>query len=189
MEEVALGTLAAGTLVSAFGKAQAGNQQATADTFNQKVATENASIAGQEATSQAAIDKVATERTEGAITAAYGAGGVDPDRGTPLDVLFDQAATGKLNQNLDLYKGEVASVGDLDQANLYGYQAQTARQAGTIGAAATILSGVGQTAFASRLPWGSPTTPPTTPSSGVNAGTGYNGPSGFYQPTVNGMVF
>ena len=166
-EMITLGSLAAGTAVSAFGKVQAGNQQATADAFNQGVARQNAQIAGEEANSQAAIDKVASERTQGNVVASYGASGVDPNRGSPLDVLFDQAATGKLNQNLDIYKGQVAAAGSTDQANLYGYQAQTARQAGTTGAIGTVLSGAGNAALASRLPWGGVSTPAARNGKGI----------------------
>ncbi|HEV2186383.1 MAG TPA: hypothetical protein VGR70_04205 [Stellaceae bacterium] len=156
-EMLALGSVAAGTAFSAFSSVNAGNQQASAYQFNQQVQQENASIVRQEAASQAAIDRQQTERTLGNVKAAYGAGGVDPNRGTPLDVMADQAMTGELTRQLDLYRGEVAATGDINQANLLGYEAQQARSAGENRAVATIFSGLGQAALTTRLPWSSPT--------------------------------
>lgn len=153
-EMLALGSVAVGTGVSAISSINAGNQQGTAYQFDQAIAKQNADLAQQQAASQAAIDKQQTERTIGTVKAAYGASGVDPDRGTPLDVMADQAMTGELTRQLDVYRGQVAATGDINQANLLGYEADQARSAGESRAIATIFGGLGQAALTSRLPWG-----------------------------------
>ena len=158
---VALGAMALGAGVNAIGAIQKGNQQQTAYNYNAAIERQNAGIATQEGQSQGLIDRQTAERQEGAITAAYGAGGVDPNRGTPLDVLFDQAATAKLNQQLDIYKANVAATSDINQAGLDIYQGNVAQRAGVTGAVGGLLSSAGQAAMLSRLPWGTSGTPNT----------------------------
>ena len=141
---VAAGASLIGSVVSATGQVQAGKEQQQADTVNAQVQRQNATIATQEAQGQAKIDKTQTERNLGAIAATYGAAGVDPTQGSPLTVMADQAATGELNRQLDLYRGSVGATSSLNQANLLTFQGQQQAIAGTTGAVGTILSGVGK---------------------------------------------
>src|SRR5579885_2558210 len=133
-----------GSAISAAGAASEGQGQAAALQTNAQIQQQNAQIA----TAQ-------TERTLGQIAASYGASGVDVTRGSPLQVMADQAATGELTRQLDLYRGAVAATGNLNQAQLYRIEAQQAQQAGQIRAGATILTGLGATARAAAPLFGS----------------------------------
>ena len=143
---VAAAASVAGSFVQATGQQQAGQEQQQADQYNAAVQRQNATIATQQAQSQAAIDKQQTERNLGQIAATYGAAGIDPTEGSPLMVMADQAATGELNRQLDLYRGSVAATSNINQANILTYQGRQAASAGTTAAAGTILSGAARVA-------------------------------------------
>lgn len=148
-EVVAIAAIAltvASTAYAAYSASQAADAQASAQRYNQQVAEQNAQIAKDQANTQAAIDKQETTRRLGQISASYGASGVQTDQGSPLDVLSDQAATGEMTKQLDLYRGKVAAAGFSSQAQLYGLEAAQTQQAGDIRAGQTILTGA-QSAF------------------------------------------
>ena len=179
---VSAGASLIGTAVSATGQVQAGQQQQQAYDYNAQVQRQNATIATQEAQGQAKIDKTQTERNLGAIAAAYGGAGIDPTQGSPLMVMADQAATGELNRQLDLYRGSVQATSSTNQANLLTYQGAAARTAGNTAAAGTILSGVARVApsVGTLFPSGGgnqSSTPPNDPTM-IATGPGYqSGPS------------
>ena len=144
---LAAGASLIGTGVQAIGQIKAGNEQATALSTNAQIQQENATIATGQAQGQAAIQKQNTEIIEGNVAAGYGAAGIDPTEGSPLDVMAGQAANGELQRQLALYTGSVGATSATNQANILTYEAGAAQRAGTTGAAGTILSGIAKTAY------------------------------------------
>lgn len=151
-----------GAGVSAIGAINAGNEQAAADRTNAAIQRQNATIQTAQAQSQSEIDKRQTEEQLGTIAAQAGASGIVAGVGSPLDVMSDQAATGELTRQLDLYRGTVAASGNLTQANLFGQQASAAQQGALYQAGGTILTGAGGAAKSASALFTSPTAPAAT---------------------------
>lgn len=149
-----------GAGLSAIGTINAGNQEAAADQTNAEIARQNAQIATADANSQAAIDKQQTEKQLGVIASQAGASGIVAGVGSPLDVMADQAATGELARQLDLYRGVVQASGNLTQANLLQQQATAAQEGALYRAGGTILTGAAASAKSAATLFD--TTTPTT---------------------------
>lgn len=107
-----------GALTSAAGSISAGNAQASAARYNAEVEQIQAGEQQSQASAQAALQAQQNKRNMGAVAAAYGAAGVDPTQGSPLEVMQDQAAQGELARQFDLYRGQVASTNALNQVAL-----------------------------------------------------------------------
>lgn len=121
------------------GQLLAGNSQGNAYDYNAAVARQNASADLE----GAAVDSEAQDRqnvqARGKTQAAYGASGVTMS-GSALDVLSDQAAQGELASQLIQYRGRLAANQQTSQATLDTYMGSTARTAGYIGAAGTLMN-------------------------------------------------
>jgi hypothetical protein len=162
---------AIGSIAGATGNVQQGKAEAQADLTNAAIQRQNAEIVKQQADAQAAIDTEQTERTLGQARAAYGASGVDVTRGSPLEVMADQAASGELTRQLDLYKGAVQATGNLAQAGLLQQEAGAAQRAGQIRGASTLLTGLAGAAR-SAVPLFSTSRPATAPQGSPGLGSG-----------------
>jgi hypothetical protein len=136
----------AGTAMSAYGQIQAGNAAEAAAQYNATIAQQQAAEKAQAAKSQAFNLSEQRRMTIGKQIAAYGASGVSPNSGTPLDVLSHTASEYERDiQYAGIEAGEATQAG-YEQAQLdlmYGKQAQTA---GWIGAGSTLFSGLGKAA-------------------------------------------
>lgn len=135
-------------ILSAYGNLYAGNAQANADQANalqqqlQGQQQRNISITKSQDLN------VQNERNAGSIRAAYGAAGVDPNSGTPLEVMSDQATHGELNRQLLLWQGLADQQTSDTQASFLHSQATAARTAGYISAAGSLASGAEKAASA-----------------------------------------
>lgn len=126
--------------VSAVGSIMQGNAQARADNYNAEVEKQNADSARAAAAAQAQQTERDNARKMGQITAAYGASGIDPNQGSPLDVMADMADEGELSKRLVLYQGEVDARAAGQRATLDTMQGKSAQTAGYISAGSTLLS-------------------------------------------------
>lgn len=148
---------AAATVISAVGQIAQGNAQASAYQYNQQFAEAQGRIQQQQAEAQAALDKQNSDRLKGEIITTYGVAGIDPGTGTPLDVLSDAAAQAELTRQTTLYRGTLARLGDLADAQLSGIYASNAATGGYIRAGSTILTGAGD--VIQNWPGSGPTVP------------------------------
>lgn len=134
----------AGTVLSAGGQVAAGNAQKAAYDANaqqeqiqgkqqRNIAIEQGQQKGRDALLRA-----------GAITAAYGAAGVDPNSGSPLEVMSDQATQGELAKQLTLWQGQAQQQSADTQASIDTMQGKAAQQAGYTSALGTLFSGLGR---------------------------------------------
>ena len=127
----------AGTALSAIGSIQSGNAQARAAEYNAQAAQNQA--AAQEAQQRRQAARV---MASGRANAA--ASGIEMD-GSPLEVMADSAANAELDALTIRYGGQVRA----DQERMRG---SMARQAGYMGAASSLLMGMGQASRGPRAP-------------------------------------
>lgn len=146
---IAAGAAAAGAAVSAVGSIRAGNDQAAASKYNALVEDQNAVAARQQAGAAAEQKDNEVTRRLADARAAFAASGVDPNSGTPLDVMADSASQGELSKRLLLYQGDLTARGLGSQANLDRITGKNAQTAGYISAAGTLLTGAGKAAGSS----------------------------------------
>lgn len=135
-------------VLSAVGNIMAGNAKANADQFN----AEQVELQGRQernvAIEKAQEQGVENERRQGAIVAAYGAAGVDPGAGSPLEVMADQATHGELNRQLMLWQGLAQQQSADSQGAVYRRQAKVDRNAGYVSALGSLASGTERLATA-----------------------------------------
>lgn len=90
-------------------------------------------------------------RIQGAQRAAYGAAGVDPNTGSPLDIQADTMYQAEADKALVRYNAELQKWGfDVEaanyraQADAYGNKATGAIIGGVLGAGSSLLTGYGE---------------------------------------------
>jgi hypothetical protein len=147
----------AGAATTAIGAEESASAQAASAKYNAQVAANNQSIANQNAQlAQATGEQKAAQQGQaaraqvGAIKAAFGASGVDPNSGSALNVQSSAAQLGELsalqiksNAAQQAYGYEAQGQGYGEEQQLSELQAQEAPIAGDISAASSILGGAG----------------------------------------------
>lgn len=133
-----------GTLFQAQGDIQGGKDRKAAYDFNaqqeQSQGTQQRNIAiaaGQQKGREA-------ELRAGAITAAYGAAGVDPNSGSPLQVMSDQATQGELARQMTIWQGVAQQQSADTQASADQAEGSAALRAGYTSALGTLFNGAAQ---------------------------------------------
>lgn len=143
--------------VSALGALQKGNASAAAANYNSQVAAQNAQLAEQQSrwASQVGEEKVAqqgmkTRANVGAIMAAQAANNLDVHKGSTVDVRSSAASLGELsainirsNAAREAYGMQSQATSYKAQSQLDKFQSQQDRIAGEVGAASTLIGGIG----------------------------------------------
>lgn len=141
-------------IVQAGGEFTGNQAQASAYNANARNEQEQARIAQEQSFVRAGEIGDLTRKATASQRAAFAAGGVDPNRGTPLMVMADTAARGAMARELALYQGRVNALGSQEQSDADLAAKSAANQAawllpiGTLltaseRAAATAMSGGG----------------------------------------------
>jgi hypothetical protein len=152
---ISTGTTITGSLLSAFGKAYAGeaqagmyNYQAGIARMNQRIALQNADYERNVGEVQAQESGMKTRAEVGATTAAQASKGLDVNRGSTVDVRTSEVEIGQQNENIiranagrRAYGYDVEAVQDTAQAGLYDMAAKSSKIEGGIGALGSLLSG------------------------------------------------
>lgn len=136
------------SILSAFGEAYAGEAQANAYQANADQQILQGLQERNIAITKAREQGTTSLRQAGAIRAAYGASGVVPTGGTPLEVMSDQATSGELARQMQLWQGVVSQQSSDQQAASYRAQGKAARTAGYISAIGKLVSGAEKSAMA-----------------------------------------
>jgi hypothetical protein len=139
---------ALGSVTSAVGQISSGMAQQNAADYNAAVNRNNAIQATQAAGQQSVVAQQETNQKLGQQAAAYGASGVDVNTGSPVDVMMNTAAKGRLDAMTLRYGGQVTALGDLQAATLAKYEGAEAATSADLGAGTTLLTGAGSTAKA-----------------------------------------
>jgi len=157
---IAIGTAAAGTLVSTIGAVQQGKAQRRQADFNAAVSRNNAVLAERQAEDSLRRGRIAERqkrlqisKLEGSQIAAFAANNVALDEGSPLDVLEFTAAQGELEaSNIRVAAereatGFRARAGGLRaEAGLLEASGKAAESAGFFEGFSSLLAGASQTA-------------------------------------------
>ncbi len=146
------------TLLGAAGQIQQGNAAAAAADHNAKIADMNATISerrakdamerGQQEEQRKRID---VAQLQGRQRAAMAANGLDLTFGSPLDTLVDTAVLGELdaltirqNTAREVYDRKVDASNQRAGAQLQRMEGRSAKSAGYLAAAGTVLTGAGR---------------------------------------------
>ena len=139
--------------MQAIGSIQQGNAQKQMADYNATVEQQNAIQARNAAAANMTQQAYQTSRIISAQKAAAGAAGVDPNSGSPLDVMTDTAARGAYEQLKTKYQGQLSANYDISQANLALYQGNQAQSAGYMRAlSGSLMTGASYFEGASRAP-------------------------------------
>jgi hypothetical protein len=144
---IAATTAVAGTAVSvtaAIQQGQAAKSAADQNAKNQRTAAISQENVGAQ---QAADKKLQARKIAAAGVAQAGAGGIDPNTGTPLAIAGQTAAFGELDSLRIINNAQRTAWGYQAQANIDELQGNQARTAGNINAGSTLLGGVSNAAF------------------------------------------
>lgn len=127
-------------LISAGGSVAAGQAQQNAYNANAKLEEQQGEIARNQSFSSAQQVWQKVQKTIGGQRAAYGAAGVDPNSGSPLEVMAETARNGELSRLATLYQGVTQQQTADTQAALDRYSGKAAKKAGMIQAGTTVLT-------------------------------------------------
>lgn len=131
----------AGTAASAAGQARAGRTEETIGLENQRIANREADYLLKRGRLEERVFRREGKKALGGIRAAVGASGITQE-GSPQEVKEESAANIALNALLIRHRS-IKEAADLRQRGAMAAQeGRAARQAGAIGAAGTVLSGV-----------------------------------------------
>lgn len=154
---IAMYATIAATAVSAYSAYQGGKAQeagykaqAQADEYNATIQSQNAAVARQQANAREEAQRRQARQVLGEQRAALSQAGIGLS-GSAADIYGQSAANAELDALNIRYEGELDSRGLLAQSELSTYQgkvsgmnAKSAKQAGTLSAASTALSGASQ---------------------------------------------
>lgn len=123
---------------SAYSSAEA---QSDASKYSAAVARNNAMVAQQQAEFDAQQIRDKNRRLVSAQRAAFAASGVDPNSGTPQDVMNDSSIQGEMEALAAIYTGRTSANAHTAQARLDDSRAGYAQSAGMVGVGSSLLTG------------------------------------------------
>lgn len=127
--------------VSAASAMKQGQAQSQSAEYNAQVATQNSQIAAAQGEAAAQAQSRSSQRTIGAMTAAFGASGVQASTGSPSDVLADSVRSATLDNLTTRYNYKLKGMGYDNQATLDNATAKSASEGSYLSTAGALLSG------------------------------------------------
>lgn len=142
---------ALGTLATASAQSAAANAQAQQDQMNKVIAQNNANDARDQGVADAQDLQLRNKARLGTQQNILSERGISVSSGSPLDILGDTAAMGKLDELTAVNNAERKAVAYETQSIQYDYQskvdklqAKNAMTAGVLGALGGVASGIGK---------------------------------------------
>ena len=136
--------VAASAVAGVAGAIQQGQAAKQTANYNAQVSRNNAIGTEQAAAAESDRKSLETRHLLASGVAAAGASGVDPNSGSPLEVVADLAGQAKLDEELARWQARERAKGFGNQAALDTYTGRAATRAGTINAGASLLQGMGR---------------------------------------------
>lgn len=170
---IAAAAAAVGAAASAAGSISSGMAQQSAERYNAQVDQNNATQAQEAADAQSQVSEQQTASKLAQQKVDYAASGVDPNTGTPVDVMTDTASKGRLDALSLRYGGQVRAQADREGGSLALYQGASDADAGYLTGAGTLLTG------ASKLQSAIGSSAPSTPSGSSAAPSAGSGNANF----------
>lgn len=141
---VTTAAVVAGAAATAAGAIQQGQAAKNTANFNAQVSRNNAIGVEQASAAESDRQNLQSRKLIASGVAAAGASGVDPNSGSPLEVVADLAGQAKLDEELAKWQARERAKGYATQATLDTYTGRQAARAGTITAGASLLQGMGR---------------------------------------------
>lgn len=138
---MATAVLIASTVLSAYSAYHQGQVASAQSKYAARVADRNVVINQQESAAASAQQQRDMRLRLGAASAAYGASGVDPGTGTPLNVFSDSVGQGTLDNLTMKYNYKLRGLGYASGAAMDRTAAGEASTSGILGAVGSGLSG------------------------------------------------
>jgi hypothetical protein len=132
-----------GAAVSAIGSIASANAAASNAEYNARVEKINARSRRQEGLSESERIAGKYDRVAGEQQTGYGKAGVDPFFGSALSVFGETTESRNRDQSANYTKAESAATAHENKARQYEYEAKSQRKAGMIGAATSLIGGLG----------------------------------------------
>lgn len=139
---LAVGMMAAGTAINAYGAYSAGKAKQAAYNYDAAVAEQNATMAKDQAAFEADRQESKTRRFVAGQRVSYLANGVTLS-GSAMDILADSTIQGEMDRLSILYGGEVDAVNYRNDAARSRFAGKQEAKAGMFNAAGSLLSGAG----------------------------------------------
>lgn len=146
--------------VSTYATVRAGQAQSATAKYAAQVSQQNSAAMQQQGAAAAAAQRRDAMRKLGLLAANYGASGVDPSTGSPLDVLSDSVGQATLDNLNVRYNYQLRALGYQNSSTLDSAQASDATTSSYLSAAGSLLGGAGK-AYSQQ--YGSGTGIPVTP--------------------------
>ena len=135
----------AGTGVAAFSSIEQGQYAEKAAEYNAEMANQQAQEASTQSKYRAFDLSQQRRQMIGRQIAGYGGAGVNPNSGSPLDVMANTAAEYENDIYMAGLSADQATSAGTDQATLDQMSGRQAAMAGWMGAGSSMLSGFGKT--------------------------------------------
>lgn len=127
--------------VTTYSAIQQGQAQSASANYNAQIERQNQEAAAQQAAAAQAAQRQQQQRQLGLMSANYGASGVDPTTGSPLNVFADTVQQNTLSNLSTKYSYQMKGLGYGDQATLDSSQASNATTSGYLNAAGDAIGG------------------------------------------------
>lgn len=138
---MAVAAMIAAAVVTAYSAVRSGQAQSAAASYNAKVADQNAEAMRQQGAAAQEQQRQDAMRKLGLMQANYGASGVDPSTGSPLDVFADSVQKSTLDNLTTKYNYQMRALGYQNSSTLDSFQSDQASTSGYLNAAGSLLGG------------------------------------------------
>jgi hypothetical protein len=142
---IAAGAATAGAGVQAYGSYQQGKSEEALNKYNAEVSRRQATAAEMQASAEAKRQQRASRAEQSRQRVLLAKSGVTTE-GTPLMLLERSAANAELDRQMIYREGNIQADQFRSQATMDRMRAKSARRAGNLGVASSLLSGAGQVA-------------------------------------------
>lgn len=130
--------------IAAYGAVRAGQAQSAQAKYASVMASNNAAAAQQQGAAAQAAQRQDAMRKLGLMSANYGASGVDPTTGSPLDVFADSVSQSTLDNMNIKYNYQLRALGYQNSSTLDDATAKNATTSSYLSAAGDLLGGAGK---------------------------------------------
>jgi hypothetical protein len=131
-----------GPVVQGMAAKSSAEAQAKAAEYNAQIAEAQSEVVSRKAAREERLARIRGRLAQGSQRAAFGAAGLDPNVGSPLDILLDTQRAVEEDASTIRYNAALDQWGLGQQARMYRYQAGAARTAGRQAMVSGVMGGL-----------------------------------------------
>jgi hypothetical protein len=132
----------AGPIVQGMAAKSSADAQAQAAEYNAEIAEAQAEARSRQAAKEERLLRIKGKLAKGSQRAAFGAAGLDPNAGSPLDILLDTQWAIEEDANTIRYNAALDRWGLMERSKMFNYQAEAARSSGSQAMVAGAVGGL-----------------------------------------------